>query len=56
LTDVFLNRKKKARAGDKHHRSGDKNVDARATGEKKDAAAAVQMEKSAPPMPHDFDV
>lgn len=56
LTEVFLNRKKKARAGDKHHRSGDKNVDARATSEKKDAAAAVQMEKSAPPMPHDFDV
>uniref|UniRef100_A0A0E0JE70 DUF674 domain-containing protein n=1 Tax=Oryza punctata TaxID=4537 RepID=A0A0E0JE70_ORYPU len=57
LTDVFLNRKKKARTGDKHHRSGDKNVDARATSEKKDAAAAaVHAEKSAPPMPNDFDV
>ncbi|KAF0918246.1 hypothetical protein E2562_023329 [Oryza meyeriana var. granulata] len=54
LTDVFISRKKRARTGDKHHRPGDKNVDARAPSEKKDIA--VQIEKNAPPMPQNFSV
>ncbi|XP_015695944.2 uncharacterized protein LOC102718883 [Oryza brachyantha] len=54
LTDVFLNRKKRARAGDKHHRCGEKNVDTRAPIEKKDAAG--QNGNSAPPMPQNFSV
>uniref|UniRef100_A0A0D9UWW3 DUF674 domain-containing protein n=1 Tax=Leersia perrieri TaxID=77586 RepID=A0A0D9UWW3_9ORYZ len=52
LTDVFMINRKKRRAGDKHHRPGDKIVDARAPVDKKDAA--VQTEKSAPPKPQDF--